>query len=79
MADIKKKSADKKPNARRFRPIHYFKEVYGELKKLTWPTGKELVSHTGAVLAFVIGIAILVGVLDVVFTQGVSLIARIGA
>lgn len=83
MADIQKKSTDKKPakakSARRFRPLHYFKEVYGELKKLTWPTGKELVSHTGAVFAFVIGIAILIGVLDLVFSQGVSLIASIGA
>ena len=44
----------KKPKKeRRFHPIRYFREMFGELKKLTWLTGKELVSHTIAVFVFV--------------------------
>lgn len=64
---------------RRFHPIRYFKEVIAELKKLTWPTRKELTSHTGAVFAFLIVMAIIIGVLDLLFNGGVSLLARIGA
>ncbi|MDL2234780.1 preprotein translocase subunit SecE [Christensenellaceae bacterium OttesenSCG-928-L17] len=64
---------------RRFQPVKYFKEVIAEMKKVTWPSRKELISHTGAVFAFVIGMAIAVGLLDVVFTQGVALLARIGS
>jgi preprotein translocase subunit SecE len=76
-----KKAADKKPAKAKktFRLFQYFKEVYGEVKKLIWPTGKELVSRTGAVFAFLVGMAILIGLLDLIFTQGVSLIAKIGA
>ncbi len=63
---------------RRFHPIRYFKEVIAELKKLTWPTRSELISHTGAVLAFVVGMAILIGVIDFVFAKGIGLIMGIG-
>ncbi len=78
-----KKAADKKPakakNPSRLRPLHYFKEVAGEVKKLSWPTWKELFSRTGAVVAFVVAMAVLIGVLDLLFSQGVRLIALIGA
>ncbi len=76
------KASDKKPaiaKKRSFKPLQYFKEVAAELKKLTWPTKSELISHTGAVFMFLIAMAILIGVLDLVFSQGVSLLARIGA
>ena len=61
----------------RFHPIRYFKEVIGELKKLTWPTGKELVSNTGAVLAFLLVAAVTIGVLDLLFSQAVKLLASL--
>ncbi len=61
----------------RFHPIRYFKEVIAELKKLTWPTRKELISYTAAVFAFLIGMAIVIALLDVVFLQGVGLLAKL--
>lgn len=73
------KKAVKPKKERRFRPIKYFKEVIAELKKLTWPSGKELASHTLAVFAFLIGMAIIIGVLDFLFNGGVSLLTKIGA
>lgn len=90
MANIEKKAVDKKPAEKKsdkkpaqakktFRLFQYVKEVAGEVKKLIWPTGKELVSRTSAVFVFLIGMAILIGILDLIFTQGVSLIAKIGA
>lgn len=47
--------------------VRYFKDVAGELKRVTWPTRKELVSATGAVIVFVLIMALIVGVLDTGF------------
>ena len=69
------KKPDKPKKERRLHPVKYFKDVLGELKKVTWPTKKELISHTGAVFAFVLGMAVLIGVLDVVFQFGIDLLA----
>lgn len=55
----------------------FFKDVFGELKKVTWPTRKELVSYTLTVLAFVAVMAIIVGVLDFLFGNGVALLAKL--
>ena len=46
---------------------NYFKEMKAELKKVVWPTPKELVNNTIAVIAFVLIIAIIVFVLDFCF------------
>ena len=32
----------------------FFKEVSGEVKKLSWPTKKEIVSYTLTVIAFIL-------------------------
>ena len=80
MANIQNKTADKPKKAekpKKARKGNYFKEVVAEVRKLTWPTRKELVSHTGAVLAFVAVMAIVIGVLDLVFSQGLALLKTI--
>ena len=66
------KKAEAPKKARRFRPVKFFRDVQGELKKVTWPTKKELISHTGAVLAFLVGMAVLIGVLDLIFSVGIG-------
>ena len=43
------------------------KELKSELKKVTWPTFKELVSSTSAVISIVLIVGIIVFVLDVCF------------
>lgn len=45
----------------------YFKEMKTELKKVIWPTPKQLVNNTVAVIAFVLIFAVIVFVLDVCF------------
>ncbi len=45
----------------------YFKEMKSELKKVVWPTPKELVNSTASVIAFVVIIALIVLVLDLGF------------
>lgn len=46
---------------------NFSKELKSEMKKVTWPTFKELVSSTSAVISIVIMIAAIVFVLDVCF------------
>ena len=77
MATAEKK-VDKKPKKeRRFHPIRYFREMFGELKKLTWLSGKDLVSHTLAVIVFVLGMAALIWALDLAFSSAFGAISQI--
>ncbi len=55
----------------------FFKEVFGEVKKLSWPTKKELASYTLTVLGFIILMAIIVYALDLVFGEGLGLLANL--
>ncbi len=48
----------------------YFKESVIELKKVTWPTKKETYNYTLLVIGISIGIALFLGLLDYLFTQG---------
>ena len=45
----------------------YFKDMKTELKKVVWPTPKELLNSTVSVLAFVVIITVIVFVLDLGF------------
>ena len=80
--DKAKNQKDKKPN--RFigffkRIGRYFKEVFGETKKLAWPTRKELVSYTLTVLAFVAVFAVIIGLLDFGFNVGMTQLSGLSA
>ena len=55
----------------------FFKEVSGEVKKLSWPTKKELVSYTLTVLGFIVLMAVIIYVLDLVFGEGLGLLANL--
>ena len=48
----------------KFNLISYTKETKQELKRVTWPTKKELFKNTGVVLTVVISSTILVWALD---------------
>ena len=71
--DIKKK--DKKPNIF-VRFGRFCKDVVAELKRVSWPSKKELISYTLAVLAFVAVAAVIIGVLDMVFGAGMQLLIK---
>ena len=55
----------------------FFKEVSGEVKKLSWPTKKELAFYVLTVIAFIILMAIIIYVLDLVFGKGLGLLANL--
>ena len=57
--------------------IRFFREMNGEVRKLTWLSGKELFSHTLAVLVFVLAMAAIIYLLDLAFSSGFSAISNI--
>lgn len=72
MADVK----EKKPNI--FKRIgRFFKDVIGELKKLTWPTPKELATYTLTVLAFIVIMSAVIGILDFAFGEGFKALGNV--
>ena len=48
---------------------HFFKDFKAELRKVIWPTPKQLVNNTVAVITIVLITAVIVFVLDVVFEK----------
>jgi preprotein translocase subunit SecE len=52
----------------------FLKEVRSELRKVTWPNRKELLSYTIIVFVTVVVVASLIWVLDIAFNQIMQLI-----
>ena len=61
---------------KRFNWFTYIKETKQELKRVSWPTKKELLKNTGVVLTVVISATILVWVLDTVLQGALGLILK---
>ena len=53
------------------RLVRFLREVVAELRKVIWPTRKQLVTYTIVVLVFVSFMVALVAGLDYVFAQAV--------
>ena len=49
----------------------FIRQVVAELRKVIWPTRKELVTYTIVVIVFVAIMATIVAAMDYVFTRGV--------
>jgi preprotein translocase subunit SecE len=57
------KAGEKKPSF--FKKIgRKFKEVFSELKKVTWPSFGKIVKTTGVVLAVVLFFLVIIGLVD---------------
>ncbi len=54
----------------------FFREVKAELKKVVWPTKKELVNYTIVVFITVVFIAGLIGIVDGVFAKLFEVLMR---
>lgn len=61
MAKKDKNVKEKKQNS------HYFKDMKAELKKVIWPSSKQTVNNTIAVIVFTLVAAVIVFVLDICF------------
>jgi len=54
----------------------FLREVKAELKKVSWPTRKELAANTGVVFVAVLVIAALIWVIDTVFSELLRVIIK---
>jgi preprotein translocase subunit SecE len=62
---------DKEPK-RRTGPVTFTKQVAGELRKVRWPTRRELVTYTIVVLVFVLVVLGYVSLIDWGFGEAVT-------
>ena len=62
--DVTKKEKKEKESKEK---KHFFKDFKAELKRVIWPTPKQLINNTVAVITIVLITAIIVFVLDVIF------------
>ena len=49
----------------------FYKQVVAELRKVIWPTRRELLTYTSVVLVFVLFMVAIVSLFDFLFSQGV--------
>ena len=49
----------------------FYRQVVAELRKVIWPTRRELLTYTSVVLVFVLFMVAIVSAFDFVFSQGV--------
>ncbi len=54
--------------------FQFCKECVAELRKVTWPSREQVISSVKIVLISTISIAIILGLLDWLFTQGLRII-----
>jgi preprotein translocase subunit SecE len=52
----------------------FIRQIVVELRKVIWPTRKELIAYTTVVMVFVVIMAGIIAGLDFVFTKGVLLV-----
>jgi preprotein translocase subunit SecE len=52
----------------------FYRQVVAELRKVIWPTRRELITYTTVVLAFVTGLTVIVAILDNLFGRLVLLV-----
>ena len=65
-----------KAGAKKGRMGTYFKGVKAEMKKVIWPTKKELVNYTGVVVLISAIVGLVVWLLDTVILRILSLIIK---
>ena len=54
-----------------------FKNMWHELKKVTWPTRKELINYSVVVFVFMVVMGIIIGVIDFGAGELVNLITKL--
>ncbi|MBV7282142.1 MULTISPECIES: preprotein translocase subunit SecE [Corynebacterium] len=65
------KDEDEKPGGG---PMHFVPEVVEEMKKVIWPTSKQMVNYTLIVFGFLIVMTLLVWGIDILASRGVDLV-----
>ena len=74
-----KKKAKLANRKKRRTPVRFFKDIISELKRVTWPTGEELLNASLVVTAFIAAFSIVVGLFDFGFGALVDFLLNLGA
>jgi preprotein translocase subunit SecE len=69
----KEKVQPKQPN----RIVRWWRETIGELRKVSWPTVPEARRMTGIVLLVMAGTAVVLGLLDFIFSRLIGLLVTL--
>lgn len=71
-----KKAAAKKSDSgkKRFNLVKTFKDMWAELKKVIWPSRKDLIRQSTVVIVFVLILTVVVGLMDYVLSNLLRLI-----
>jgi len=56
--------------------INFIKEARAELRKVTWPNRKQLISSTIVVIITVALVAVFLGIIDLIFSRIVTIILQ---
>jgi len=56
--------------------IDYIKKVYTEMRKVTWPTRRELINSTIVVIVISAIVAVIIYLFDLFFSKGLALIVK---
>ena len=56
----------------------FLREVRSEMRKVSWPNRKELITYTIVVIITVVIVALFTSVVDVIITWVLNLLARLG-
>lgn len=59
------------------RVAKYFRDTFSEMKKVVWPSKKQVINNTLVVAVVVVVAALLIFVLDTVFGLGLDLLFKI--
>ena len=57
--------------------VRPFRDMWHELKKVTWPSKKDLINYTLIVLAFIVFMGVVIGLLDLGSSELVRLLIKI--
>ncbi len=68
--------AEKNTTAKKGGLIKFFRETKSELKKVSWPTRKQLVHNTLIILVFIAIVCVILAVLDVGFSWLLGLLTK---
>lgn len=73
--------SEKKPARNLKKPIgiaRWFREMKSELKKVVWPTYKQVTKNTGIVLSMIFFMGILIWIADLAFNSGTTFLLTYG-
>jgi len=53
--------------------VQFFKDSYGELRKVVWPSRDTVVASTKVVVISTVMVALFLGIVDLLLVQGIDL------